>query len=273
MNHKFGYLTDYCNCLQLKITHIYHRTLDSRWHFDNYCHSFNRIYFIFDGHGYLYNDTERVDLEPNNIYIVPADSCYNYRCYEYLEKIFAHFNFFIIPNKDLLSNIHHIVKIESSHEEMEKLKKICYSENVISAIFFRNYINQLIMNIIQPYSEQITNDLKIHKKYERLYKYAEDNLYADTRVSDICRYMGFSQTYLGQQFKQDTGQTIKDFLTDMLIQKMKYMFLFSGFSVKDVSDILHFNNEFYCSKFFKKHMGVSPREYKKLHRSMHIGEI
>lgn len=265
MNHKFSYLTDFCNCLQLKITHIFHRTLDSGWHFDNHCHNFNRIYFILDGHGFLYNDIERVDLEPYNIYIIPANSCYNYRCEKYLEKIFLHFKLYIIPDKDLLSNLKRIIKIKSNPEEMERIKNLCYSETVTSAMFFQNYIRQLVTDIIEPYSEQITNDLIIYKKYERLYKYIEDNLYADTKVSDICRYIGFSQTYIGQQFRQDTGQTIKDFITDMLIQKMKYMFLVSDLSIKEVSDTLRFSSEFYCSKFFKKHTGVSPRDYKKLH--------
>lgn len=218
-----------------------------------------------DGHGYLYNDTERVDLEPYNIYIIPANSCYNYRCENYMEKIFVHFKMYVIPDKDLFSSIKRIVKIKSSQEEIEKIKEICYSESAAAAMFLNNYIYGLAMKLIEPHSDRVESDLKIYKKYERLYKYIEDNLYADTKVSDICKYIGFSQTYIGQRFKEDTGQTIKDFMTDMLIEKMKYMFQISNCSIKEVSEKLHFNNEFYCSKFFKKHMGISPREYKRLH--------
>lgn len=270
MNHKFAYLIDFCNCLHLKITHIYHRTLDCQWHFDNQCHNFDSIFLILDGHGYLYNDNERVELEPHNIYIIPANSSYNYRCDEYLEKIFVHFKMYVIPDKDLLSSVDRIAKIKLSKEEAEKIKDICYSETAAKAIFFDNYIRGLIAGIIEPYSEQITEDLKIYKKYERLYRYVEDNLYADTKVSDICRYIGFSQTYIGQRFKEDTGKTIKDFLNEMLLEKMKYLFQISNCSIKEVAEKLHFNNEFYCSKFFKKHMGISPREYKKLHSKMQL---
>lgn len=220
---------------------------------------------MMDGHGYLYNDTERVDLEPYNIYIIPANSCYNYRCENYMEKIFVHFKMYVIPDKDLFSSIKRIVKIKSSQEEIEKIKEICYSESAAAAMFLNNYIYGLAMKLIEPHSDRVESDLKIYKKYERLYKYIEDNLYADTKVSDICKYIGFSQTYIGQRFKEDTGQTIKDFMTDMLIEKMKYMFQISNCSIKEVSEKLHFNNEFYCSKFFKKHMGISPREYKRLH--------
>ena len=271
MNHKFSYLTDFCNCLQLKITHIFHRTLDSSWHFDNHCHNFNRVYFVLDGHGYLYNETERVDLEPFNIYVIPANSCYNYRCENYLEKIFLHFNLCIIPDRDLLSNVKRIVTIRSSKEEMERIKNICYSETVTSAMFFQNYIRRLVSEMLEPYSAQITDDLKLYKKYENLYKYVENNVYADTKVADVCRYIGFSQTYIGQQFRQDTGQTIKELITGMLIDKMKYMLQVSNCSVKEVSETLRFSNEFYCSRFFKKHMGISPREYKNLHSGKREG--
>ena len=84
INVNFIHLNDLCNQLNIKISHIFHRSLDSRWHFDDHSHNYNRLYFILDGHGYLYNDKERVDLVPYNIYLIPANSTYNYRCDSYM---------------------------------------------------------------------------------------------------------------------------------------------------------------------------------------------
>jgi len=266
MHYKFSHLTDYANCLQLKIIYTSHCTLDPGWHFDNHCNNYNRLYFVLDGHGYLYNEKERVDLLPDNIYLIPANSSYNYRCDDFLEKIYMHFNLYILPDNDLLSNIDRIVTINSSAGEMNRLKNLCYDENISSAMFFQNFVRNISADILTPYAKEITKDLEIYKKYERLYKYIEDNLYADTKIADICRYMGFSQTYIGQQFKADTGQSIKAFLTEMLIQKLKHSFQTSNKSIKDIANELHFNNEFYCSKFFKRHVGISPREYITQHK-------
>ena len=250
--------------------YVFHRTLDSSWHFDDHCNDYNRLYFILDGHGKIFNDEESVHLLPGNIYMIPADSHYNYRCEDHLEKIFLHFHLRIMPGRDVLSNIKRIVKIESSVDEIEKIKDMCYTEDIMSAMFFQNYIRSLTAKILEPYSDHINRELDLYMKYEPIYNYVENNLYADTKVSDICRHIGFSQTYIGQKFKQDTGITIKQLISDMLLEKMKNSLIVSGSSVKEISEELHFSSEFYFSKFFKKRIGISPREFKKRHSDRQI---
>ena len=148
LNHKFQYITDLCNCLRLEIMYIFHRTLDTSWHFDDLCNDYNRLYFVLDGHGRVFNNEESVDLLPGNIYMIPANSHYNYRCEDHLEKIFLHFHLRIMPERDVLSNIKRIVKIESSVDEIEKIKDICYEEDIMSAMFFQNYIRSLTAKIL-----------------------------------------------------------------------------------------------------------------------------
>lgn len=265
MNYNFVHLTDLFNYMNFKVSHIFHRTLDKEWSFNNHCHNFNRVYFVLDGHGYLYNDIERVDLLPNYIYIIPANSCYNYRCDDYMEKLFIHFTISIIPQKDLLSNIHKIVTLPAGKDEMNRIKKIFYEQNIKSALFLQNYIYNLVFPIIEPYAGQIDADISLYKKYNKLYQYINDHLYADISVAEACHYIGFSQGYIGRVFKEDTGQTIKEYITALMIEKLKYLLQFTKLSLKSIANDLHFNNEFYCSKFFKKHVGISPREYRKKH--------
>ena len=64
----------------------------------------------------------------------------------------------------------------------------------------------------------IDRDIEIFRKYEKLYNYIENNLYADLSVAEVCRQLGFSQTYIGQQFKSDTGKTIKQHIPIELIK-------------------------------------------------------
>lgn len=263
-NQNFLHLNDLCNLLNIKITHMFHRTLDSSWHFDNHINDYNRLYFVLDGYGYLYNEHERTDLTPYNIYLIPAFSSYNYRCPEYLEKLFIHFKLSIVPNRDLLSAIDHIVTIPSSKEELNHIKDIFYSENISSAVFIQDMIRRISFEQLKPHASAVYRDIDIYNKYRELYKYTESNLSAKLSVSEICRRAGFSQTYLGRCFKEDTGSTIKDYVTDMLTEKMKSM-LQCGMPLRSIADDLDFGDIAYCSKFFKKHTGLSPREYAKKH--------
>lgn len=267
LNHNFRLLTDLFNYTTVRVSHIFHRSVDREWQFNNYCHNFNRIYIVLDGSAKLFNDTENITMLPNNIYIIPANHTYSCRCDEYMEKFFFHFTATIIPQKDLLSDINKIITIPISDDEILSLREILYSENIKSALLLQNYIRSLILQIIEPSEDKIEKDIAVYRKYNKLYKYIEDNLYADISVSEVCRHIGFSQTYIGQKFKADTGSTIKQYITSAIVERLRYLLLVTTLSIGDISKEMHFDSESYCSKFFKKHVGISPSEYRSIHKA------
>ncbi len=268
INHNFRHLTDLFNYTNIKVSHIFHRSVDNEWCFNNYCHNFNRIYIVIDGSAELFNDTENIKMLPGNIYIIPANHTYSCRCDKYMEKFFFHFTATIIPQNDLLSNVNRIITIPISNDEIALLREMLYSENIKSALFLQNYIRSLILQVIEPSADKIEKDIATYRKYEKLYKYIEDNLYADISVAEVCRHIGFSQTYIGQKFKADTGSTIKQYITSAIIERLRYLLLVTTLSVGDIAKELRFDSESYCSKFFKKHMGITPSEYRRIHQAV-----
>lgn len=268
LNHNFRQLTDLFNYTNIKVSHIFHRSVDNEWRFNNYCHNFNRVYIVLDGEASLFNDTENITMKPNNIYIIPANHEYSCRCDEYMEKFFFHFTATIIPQKDLLSNVNRIAEIPINNEDLNLLREMLYSENIKSALFLQSYIRSLILQIIEPSTDKIENDIAVYRKYEKLYKYIEDNLYADISVAEVCRHIGFSQTYIGQKFKTDTGSTIKQYITSAIVERLRYLLLVTTLSISDIAKELHFDSDSYCSKFFKKHTGISPSEYRYIHKAV-----
>lgn len=268
MNHNFEKTTELIKAANLNITHIYHCKVGNEWKFDNHSADFSRMYFVLDGKGLIYNKNERVEFTPNNIYIIPSGGCYNYRCPEYMEKLFVHFTLSVIPHRDLMANVKRISVFPVSAEEIKKIKDMLYSDSVESAFWFQTYIQGLIYNALVPFGNEIEKDFSLFNRYSKFYHYVESNLYADTTVKDICCHIGFSQTYIGQKFKADTGQTIKEYVMTCLTERIKYLLQCTRMPIKDISDVLHFGGEFYCSKFFKKRVGITPSEYRKMHGEM-----
>lgn len=265
LNYNFKKTTELIKAVNLDVTHIYHCTVGREWKFDRHSADFNRMYFILDGKGLIYNENERVEFTPNNIYIIPSGGCYNYRCEEYMEKLFVHFTLSVIPHRDLMANIKKVSVFPVSAEDMKKIKDMLYSDSIGSALWFQTYMCNLIYKALAPFDEEVKKDFRLFTRYGEIYRYIESNLYADTTVKDICRHIGFSQTYIGQKFKADTGQTIKEYIMECLTERIKYLLQYTQMSIKDISDMLHFGGEFYCSKFFKKRVGISPSEYRKKH--------
>lgn len=264
LNHNFRQLTDLFNFIHIRATHIFHREVGTEWNFTDYCDNFNRVYIIKNGEGVLYNEKEHIVMKPGKIYIIPANFKYSCRCDNYMEKFFIHFTATIIPQKDLLSGIGRIIELTAEDGEIEEIEKMLYCETAQSALLLSNQLNRLLIKLVSPDTGTVENDIAVYRKYATLYQYIENNLYADLTVAEVCRHIGFSQTYIGQRFKADTGNTIKSFITNALIEKLKQMLLSTNAPIGGIAEDLRFDSESYCSKFFKKHMGISPSKYRNI---------
>lgn len=93
-------------------------------------------------------------------------------------------------------------------------------------------------------------------------KYIDSNFKKNITVSDVSKAVGTSASYLSRIFKEYTGETIIQTINKKKIEKAKEYLSKTDYRVYEVADALGFENITYFSRFFKKHTGVSPKEYK-----------
>ncbi|MFC4601713.1 helix-turn-helix domain-containing protein [Cohnella hongkongensis] len=79
-------------------------------------------------------------------------------------------------------------------------------------------------------------------------------------LSDIS---GFTPTSYSREFKKCYGLSPIDYLNRYRIEQAKQMLAERNRSIKDVSAASGFGNEFYFSRMFKRHVGISPSHYVK----------
>lgn len=93
-------------------------------------------------------------------------------------------------------------------------------------------------------------------------EYIERHYHEQMSVGDIAKALGTSISYLSRIFKENTGETIIRTINNKRIEKAKAYLRETDYKVYEVADILGFENVTYFSRFFKKHTGMSPKEYK-----------
>ena len=69
--------------------------------------------------------------------------------------------------------------------------------------------------------------------------------------------------YLSLILKELTGKSANKWIDDALIVEAKILLKAPQATVQQVADMLHFSDQSTFGKFFKKHMGISPMEYRK----------
>ncbi|MEJ7736655.1 MAG: AraC family transcriptional regulator [Chitinophagaceae bacterium] len=68
--------------------------------------------------------------------------------------------------------------------------------------------------------------------------------------------------HLTKTVKELTNKTCGEFIDEMVITEAKILLGDFSYSVGQIADHLHFSDQFFFSKFFKRRTGLSPKEYK-----------
>jgi YesN/AraC family two-component response regulator len=72
----------------------------------------------------------------------------------------------------------------------------------------------------------------------------------------------YSPNHVNTVFKKMTGQTISDYLTEARIEKAKSMLSIPGVKLLAVATELGYSHAAHFNSLFKRHVGVTPREYR-----------
>ncbi len=82
---------------------------------------------------------------------------------------------------------------------------------------------------------------------------------------DVAKELYISSSYFLSLFKQETGTTFVDYLTNVRIDKSKELLVNSPLSITEISYEIGINNPNYFSSIFKKITGVSAKDFRSRH--------
>jgi two-component system, response regulator YesN len=95
---------------------------------------------------------------------------------------------------------------------------------------------------------------------EVIKKYITANLYNKLSLTDIAHHVAFSPNYICRLFKRETGETVFSYIQRQKVEEAK-MLLNKNLKVGEVSEQLHFSNESYFAKIFKRYTGMTSTEF------------
>lgn len=84
----------------------------------------------------------------------------------------------------------------------------------------------------------------------------------ERRLEFYAQQMFLTPKYLSSVVKQVSGQSASEWISHTVILNAKIMLRSSAMTVQQVSNELNFPNPSFFGQYFKKHMGITPKEYK-----------
>lgn len=115
--------------------------------------------------------------------------------------------------------------------------------------------------LFELYARLFSNEKAEENYIPRIRNYVENYYSSPCRIGDIASSLGLERHYLSRLYKEKTGETLKDYITNKKLTEAKAL-LRDGHSVADAAAMVGYTDQFLFSKTYKKVMGYAPSEEK-----------
>jgi len=117
-------------------------------------------------------------------------------------------------------------------------------------------------------SRQALSEAHEQDAYRRALQYIKEHYTEGVTVADVAMHTGYSGSYFGYLFKKKHSMSVIQYVRELQLAKAKDLLLNTSFSISAVAGYVGFDDPNYFSSLFKKHFGLSPKEYRKMHGSL-----
>ncbi len=93
--------------------------------------------------------------------------------------------------------------------------------------------------------------------------YVYSHLHDSITIEELAQHTGKNVTYLCGLFKKEMNTTIGNFIVSKRMEAAENMLKYSDYTATEISNYLAFNSHSHFIHVFKKHTGLTPKEYRK----------
>lgn len=250
-------------------------------------HDFLELVYITQGKGMHFLDGERMTVSEGDYFIIDHGSRHKYKNFE--NGSFQLINCLFLPEfidpslkgclsfGSVLDN--YLIRFSAAaltctptkcifkdtDKSVQRLMEsmLCeYNENKDGAFeILRCRLVELIILTVR----KITADGKrnANSAVMEALEYAEKNFAKNISLSGAAKKIGISPQYLSTSFKNSTGMTFTSYVQKLRIGQSCRLLSFSDKKIIEIAELSGYNDIKFFNKIFKKHMNITPREFRK----------
>ncbi|MGG1550547.1 response regulator transcription factor [Paenibacillus ferrarius] len=92
--------------------------------------------------------------------------------------------------------------------------------------------------------------------------YVNKFLNEELSLTKLSELVHLSPPYLSRMYKQETGQGLLEYVTEVRMQRSKQLLRTTDHKVQEIAALVGIDSAAYFTRLFKKEMGVTPQEYR-----------
>ena len=214
---------------------------------------------------YIRDGEKEYELRPGFAYFIPIYHPAGVRLSEDLRFLSIQFTIEVVEGVDLFSRAHAVREIENPGWLAQAEKAFDTPSLYVAASRLRCVTQEFITFLLGdgggPELEFVTRFAEFQPGLD----YIQNHCTAATTVEELAALRKTRRETFTRKFTAATGITPKALLTQAVLNRAGNLLLRGNYRVREVAFELGFSNEFYFSRFFKKHTGMPPHRFKELY--------
>ncbi|MGX7091661.1 helix-turn-helix transcriptional regulator [Hutsoniella sourekii] len=168
--------------------------------------------------------------------------------------------------QELVGRVHSLNNAEL--KALVKAQELAQQENPRME-WLKFYCQYLFLSLASGGEATVKSDTTImqanhdHELLEEMIAYIQDNIETKHEVSDLVEHFDLSRSTIQGLFNHYLGQSPKDYINDVRMEKSKQLIRNSQMNLSQISEKLGFGSIQYFSRAFKKKYKITPSHYAK----------
>ncbi|WP_449401289.1 AraC family transcriptional regulator [Chryseobacterium wanjuense] len=247
--------------------------------------SFFELVYIVSGRGFQNINGNNYNYNPGNLFLLKPEDSHKFTFETTTQLFFIKFNrvFFqsnTIENTFLkrieqaFSSINGfencIINKKEDGKLIEHLMQSLFMEIKNEKLYSKEIVYLLVQSILTVVARNLNAKISIilNEKtenkaanminYVHIYIYQPEKLKAE-KIGEV---FGVSKTYVGRYFKNQTGKTLNEYVTDYKIKLIENRLKHSEMKINEIADEFGFTDKSHMNRFFKKLNKISPSAFR-----------
>ncbi|MBO5059412.1 MAG: helix-turn-helix transcriptional regulator [Clostridia bacterium] len=217
------------------------------------CHPKDSLIIVLDGSFNCSIAGRFFNVNKNDIFVFGGKSQFERNVISPIKCIYIQFDAFPIPLKDGIMKISDMIRMKNTAAYLEQAirdKNDSLVQHFVDDIFIMYqgsgnnrhiYDDNVILSCVDFFAESYSEAINLDTLSEKF---------------------NISKQWLISKFKKHTGRTPMEYLTEVRLGYGKAFLTDTDLTVGEIADKCGFENVYYFSNTFKKHVGVSPSGYR-----------
>ena len=196
-------------------------------------------------------------------YFAPLHHLCRFVLDEELEFISIHFTLELYEGVDIFSSFGKICQVDDDSFLKRAQGAFDNGRAYSGALELRSIVSDFAALLAESMTEEQWENVTRFAPFKKELDYLQNALPARVTVEELAELHGVSRENFSRSFTRETCMTPKQFLTQVTLSRACRKLITETNTIREIALELGFSSEFYFSNFFRKHTGVSPREYRR----------